>query len=224
MSSGGGACRVERTVRRRRRIRRGADPRRRQNHHSPPPADRRRPQHSGRPMPLSGGSRRSRWCRSISCAQRSLRPRPVQASDAIDPISAAVEPACRRTRPPGSRRFDNGADGAPPLARAREGREIGQRECSIFGLWNWAAPGPKTPYLAAPAAAAFAPIVRAPSLAKKNTTISRKRTGDAASRRPEPVKLRRAGIVGTPRQGIKNTPTRQPEMAEREHGGDSILR
>ena len=51
------------------------------------------------------------------------------------------------------------------------------------------------------------PIARAPSLAKKNTAISRKpkRTGDAASRRPEPVELRRAGIVGTPRQGIKNT-------------------
>ena len=32
--------------------------------------------------------------------------------------------------------------------------------------------------------------------------------------------MRRAGIVGTPRQGIKNTPSRQPEMAEREHGGD----
>ena len=56
--------------------------------------------------------------------------------------------------------------------------------------------------------------------AKKNTTISRKRTGDAPSRRPEPVKLRRAGIGGTPRQGIKNTPTRQPEKAAREHGGD----
>ena len=50
--------------------------------------------------------------------------------------------------------------------------------------------------------------------------MSRKRTGDAASRRPEPVKLRRAGIGGTRRQGIKNTPTRQPEKAAREHGGD----
>ena len=60
--------------------------------------------------------------------------------------------------------------------------------------------------------------------AKKNTTISLKRTGDAASRRPEPVEMRRAGIVGTPRQGIKNTPSRQPEMAEREHGGDPSSR
>ena len=42
--------------------------------------------------------------------------------------------------------------------------------------------------------------------------------------RPEPVKLRRAGIGGTPRQGIKNTPARQPEKAAREHGGDPSLR
>ena len=32
--------------------------------------------------------------------------------------------------------------------------------------------------------------------------------------------LRRAEIGGTRRQGIKNTPTRQPEKAAREHGGD----
>ena len=44
--------------------------------------------------------------------------------------------------------------------------------------------------------------------------MARKRTGDAASRRPEPVLLRRAGIGGTPHQGIENTPTRHLRAAE----------
>ena len=112
------------------------------------------------------------------------------------------EPA---TRPAGGPSRSNCAapeSSAPPprdkehtISPAGNGGERARRR-PIFGLWNWAGPWPKTPYLAA-----LAPIARAPSLAKKNTTISRKRTGDAASRRPEPVKLRRAGIVGTPAKG-----------------------
>ena len=75
--------------------------------------------------------------------------------------------------------------------------------------------GRNTPYLAA-----LAPIARAPSLAKKNTTISRKRTrrrGQQAARAGQTAPRRNRRH---PRQGIKNTPSRQPEMAEREHGGD----
>ena len=130
------------------------------------------------------------------------------------------QPAARagQTAPRRNRRHPPPRDKEHPNSPAGNGGERARRR-PIFGLQNRAAPSPKTPYLAAPAAA-FPPIARAPSLAKKNTTMSRKRTGDAASRRPEPVELRRAGIGGTPRQGIKNTPTRQPEMAEREHGGD----
>ena len=123
-----------------------------------------------------------------------------------------------RTAPRRNRRHPPPRDKKHPNSPAGKGGERARRR-PIFGLQNRAAPSPKTPYLAAPAAA-FAPIARAPSLAKKNTTMSRKRTGDAPSRRPEPVELRRAGIGGTRRQGIKNTPTRQPEKAAREHGGD----
>ena len=102
MSSGGGECRVSARCDAA-GVRPDADPRRSRYHHSQPPTDPRRPHPAAARRPARAPHKRLAEVALVQvdlvCASPATGSpgQSVKASEAIDPISAVVEPARRRS-------------------------------------------------------------------------------------------------------------------------------